>query len=368
VNRARALWRLLRASVHRHRVRIRLALRVTTAATLALAIAQALGLPLPLWVVLTAVIVSQLSVGRSLKSAVDYLLGTLGGAVYGGAIAVFVPHSHELALMAVLALAVAPLAVVASLYPRLAVAPITAIIVLLVPTMTQSTPLASALDRVLEVVVGGSVGFAVSFLLLPTRAQQQAADAAARTLEQMARVLLSLLAEVTGGLKTEDLHRLQDGIGRSLVELGTIAAEAEHERSARLAIEADTGPLLRTLLRLRHDLVLIGRTAQLPLPEPLQSRLAPAITRLAGAAAEYLGACASELRARRPAPALLPVATHFEAYGTEVVAIRAQGLTRALQADAAERFFALGFALEQLRQNFKDLERCVTDWAATSTR
>jgi hypothetical protein len=39
-----------------------------------------------------------------------------------------------------------------------------------------------------------------------------------------------------------------------------------------------------------------------------------------------------------------------------------------VQADAAERFFALGFALEQLRQNFKDLERCVTDWAATSTR
>ena len=367
MNRARALWRLLRASLRRHRIRITLALRVTTAATLALAIAQGLALPLPLWAVLTAVIVTHMSVGRSLKSAVDYLIGTLGGALYGGAIAVFVPHSHELALLAVLALAVAPLAVLAAFYPSLAVAPITAIIVLLVPTMTQSTPLASALDRVLEVVVGGSVGFAVSFLLLPTRAQQQAAEAAARTLEQMARVLRTLLAEFSEGLNTEELHRLQDGIGRSLVELGALAAEAEHERSARLVVEANTGPLLRTLLRLRHDLVSIGRTAQLPLPEPLRSRLAPAGARLAGAAAEYLAACASELRARRPAPALLPVAALFDAYNAQIVAVREQGLTRALHADAAERFFALGFALEQLRQNFKDLQRCVTDWAAKST-
>jgi len=31
--------------------------------------------------------------------------------------------------------------------------------------------------------------------------------------------------------------------------------------------------------------------------------------------------------------------------------------------DVAERFFALGFSLEQMRQNLKDLERCVTNWA-----
>jgi len=30
--------------------------------------------------------------------------------------------------------------------------------------------------------------------------------------------------------------------------------------------------------------------------------------------------------------------------------------------DVAECFFALGFSLEQMRQNLKDLERCVADW------
>ena len=65
---------------------------------------------------------------------------------------------------------------------------------------------------------------------------------------------------------------------------------------------------------------------------------------------------------------MLSLAAVFDAFSADVVAIRKQGRTRTLSADAAERFFALGFALEQMRQNFRDLQRCVTDWAAVSTR
>ena len=58
------------------------------AALVALALAQLLHMPLPLWAVITAMIVTQMSVGRSLKASFDYLIGTLGGAIYGGAVAV----------------------------------------------------------------------------------------------------------------------------------------------------------------------------------------------------------------------------------------------------------------------------------------
>jgi uncharacterized membrane protein YccC len=365
---SRTIWRLARAWLRRYRVRITLALRVTLAAVATLAVAQWLKLPLPLWAVLTAVLVTQMSVGRSLKSAMDYLIGTLGGALYGGAIGVLVPHYHELSLLAVLALAVAPLAGVSTFYPALSAAPITAIIVLLIPTMTQATPLASALDRVLEVLVGASIGFAVSFLLLPSRAHEQAIGAAARTLEQMARVLRALLSGGSEARDNDELHRLQDGLGRSLVELSTIAAEAEHERSARLAAGPDTGPLLRMLLRLRHDLIIVGRTAQVPLPEPLPSRLRPILQSVVDAAGEYLVACAAALRRRQQAPCSAGLIGAFDRYHAEVVAIREQGLTRVLGADAAERFFALGFGLEQMRQNVRDLERCVTEWAEAPRR
>jgi hypothetical protein len=52
----------------------------------------------------------------------------------------------------------------------------------------------------------------------------------------------------------------------------------------------------------------------------------------------------------------------FDAFLAELTAIRARNLTRELSADAAERFFALGFALEQLRHNLRDLRRCVSEW------
>ena len=63
-----------------------------------------------------------------------------------------------------------------------------------------------------------------------------------------------LLSGLTGGRDDETLHRLQDGIGTALAGLTAIGAEAERERAARLTSGSDTGPLLRTVLRLRHDL------------------------------------------------------------------------------------------------------------------
>ena len=61
--RARRLLGLLRS----RKAQLALAVRVTVAAVVAYAIAIALHLMLPLWAVLTSLIVTQLSVGRSLK-------------------------------------------------------------------------------------------------------------------------------------------------------------------------------------------------------------------------------------------------------------------------------------------------------------
>jgi uncharacterized membrane protein YccC len=158
LNRSVSLWRLLRGWLNRRRVQLGFALRLTVAAMLSLAVAQSAGLGLPLWAVLTAVVVTQASVGASLRATIDYLIGTLGGAVYGGIIAVLFPHASEWKPLALLAIAVTPLALIAAIRPSLRVAPITAIIVLLVPAFTQAVPLASAIDRVLEVAVGGHRG------------------------------------------------------------------------------------------------------------------------------------------------------------------------------------------------------------------
>src|SRR5580658_9731466 len=174
------------ARLQSRKVEMGLGVRVTVAAMGALVIALAFGLKLPLWAVLTSLIVTQMSVGRSLKATRDYLVGTIGGAIYGAAVAVLIPHSGEGALLAVLVLAVAPLAFIAAINPSLNVATVTAIIVLLLPIMNHADVLDSAIDRVLEVTVGALTGLLVSFVVLPSRAHSQVRANSAKVLELMA--------------------------------------------------------------------------------------------------------------------------------------------------------------------------------------
>src|SRR6266404_918351 len=88
-----AFLKRLSAHMQSRKAQLALALRVTVAAVGAFAIASALHLVLPLWAVLTSLIVTQMSVGRSLKATRDYMFSTLGGAIYGGAVAVLIPRS-----------------------------------------------------------------------------------------------------------------------------------------------------------------------------------------------------------------------------------------------------------------------------------
>jgi hypothetical protein len=358
-----AFFKSMAARVWSRKVELGQGVRVTVGAMGALAIALALGLKLPLWAVLTSIIVTQMSVGRSLKTTRDYMIGTLGGAVYGAAVAILIPHSGEGALLAVLVLAVAPLAFISAINPSLNAATITAIIVLLLPVMNHGDVLDSAIDRVLEVTVGAVTGLLVSFLVLPSRAHSLIRASAPRVLELLAAALDQLLSGLTRGRDNDALHALQDGIGTALTALNVIGAEAERERAAHLSSGPDTGPLLRTVLRLRHDLVMIGRASVLPLPAELQRPLVLPLKRVSDAIVEYLNAAAASLRMGTLPPAIAPVQDALRTYAAAVAVVRSEGLIRGVAGDVAERFFALGFSLEQMRRNLKDLERCVAAWA-----
>jgi hypothetical protein len=349
------------------KIQLALAVRIAVAAVAAYVVAVALHLMLPLWAVLTSLIVSQMSVGRSLKATRDYMLGTIGGAIYGGAIAVLIPHSGEGGLLALLVLAVTPLAFIAASNPSLNSATVTAVIVLLVPTMHQgANPLDSAFDRVLEVTVGALTGLLVSFVVLPSRAVSQIRVNAAALLELLAAAFAELLAGLTRGLDNDALHRIQDGIGAAVTGLHATGAEAERERSAHLSSGPDTGPLLRTILRLRHDVVMIGRASGVPLPANVQVRLARPLSDVSKAIVGFMRAVAASLRSGGGKVDIQSVDAALQAYAAEVAAVRSAGLIRGLPGDAAERFFALGFSLEQMRQNLNDLDRCHDEWCANA--
>jgi len=350
------------------RAELALTLRVTISAVATLAASHILHLRIPLWAVLTAVILTQLSVGRSLRATIDYFIGTVGAAVFAGAVGALHPGTGELALATGLAVAVAPATLLAAINPRFSAAPFTAVLVFLAPTITQASPIESALERLFEVAVGGSIGLMVSLLVLPARAHDLAIAAAAHMLQLMARLQPGLFGKFTQTLDQGPLLHLQDSIGKALLRLETTFVEARQERMARLSSEPDQGPLVRTMLRLRHDLVIVWRAALEPLPEPFNVQLGPCLTSVGAAMADHLDACARALLARRGPPSKEAVMAAIDRYGAEMAKLREGGFTRALPAHAVEHVFAIGFALDQIRHHLADLDRCVSELAAPGRR
>jgi hypothetical protein len=187
-------------------------------------------------------------------------------------------------------------------------------------------------------------------------------------LQQLARELPEILAGFTRTLDPAENSRVQNDIGRAVTDFQQITAEAEHEQIVSFVVQPNPGPLSRTMLRLRHDLVIIGRAAAAPLPDFLHERLGPPLHRVGDAASDFLNKSADALGRRDPPPPLDGFETALAAYSAAVEAVRSAGLTQPLTASEVEPIFTVGFALEQLHQNFIDLRRCVQDYARRQRR
>jgi uncharacterized membrane protein YccC len=360
-----SLWNEVRDRVRAFRPQLRLCLRATVAALVALAIGSSLNFPLHgSWMVLTAVVVTQVSVGGSLRASLDYILGTLAGAVYAAAVGVLVPHATALGQAVALTLAVAPLALAAALRPSFRVAPFSAVLVLLIGGEFGESPVMSAVVRVLEVALGGAVAAGVSILVFPERAHKLGIEAASRILRDTADLLPAVLSAFTQNADLDGIRRRQSDLGRALGAFGELAAEAKRERMVSFTRDVDPAPLSRTLLRLRHTLVILIRVVAEPLPGAVAERLAPRLERFGREGSQFLLSCADELSHRKAPPSLEPLDTALKACDSEIDALQREGLTRALSTAEVKRLFALGFALEQFFQNAGDLARRIQEYSA----
>ena len=348
----------LRSARERRRGELRHAVRVTVAALIAYGIGETLALPQAYWAVFTAVLVSQASVGGSVKAAADWLMGTLGGGAYAAAVTTLVPETDPVTKAAALAVALLPLAFLAAVRPTFRFAPVTGVIIILIAPVTQLSPLEAATNRLGEICVGGFIGLIVSLFVLPARASQMLNVAAARTLAALADIL-PLVGEFGREHQAEvfdaEYQRVHDVALDELIKLELAVDEAKRERSSFLSGAPDPEPIIRGLRRLRADIIMVGRATAARFPEEYHGRLAPALTAALEAVRVYFLEIARRLEMREAAPDLAPVAAAIAGYAREVDAVREQGLTRALTGDVVGRTFAVGFALEQLAANLKDL-------------
>jgi uncharacterized membrane protein YccC len=340
--------------LHRRAAELRLGVRITVAGLLTLAIAEWLALPQGYWAVFTALIVTQGSVGGSLTASRARLIGTLGGAVFGALVATLIPHRSLFGFVAVFALTLAPLALIAAIYPRYRIAPVTGAILLL-SSAAQMGPVEAAAYRILEIALGCVVGLAVSLLILPARAHRLTLQAVGRVLDLLARLVEAQLGAMLGQVGPGDAARLNNEIRRALAQVESAAGEARHERIGYLADAGDLEPVVRTLRRLRNDLVMVGRAAAAPQTEPLRERLSPALRAVSEATGRLMRETGDALATGRMPPPLDPMAAALDSYAAAVAAVRRDGITHALPDEAVAGLFALGFALDQVRRDFEEL-------------
>jgi len=351
-----------------HRSQLRFCVRVTVAAILALLIAQFFTLPLHgLWVVLTATVVSQMSVGGSVRASVEYVVGTFGGAAYAGLIGLLIPHNAVASQAGVLAITIAPLAFAAALNANFRVAPFSAVLVLLISAQLGEGPIESAVIRLLEVALGGAVAVIVSLLVIPVSADRLVREAAAAALNEMANDVSAILAGLFQSVDRIEIAAMQNRIGSRVTALQDAVAEMESERPVTFTAVPDPGPLPRTLLRLRHDIVIMGRACAEQLPPQLGEEIRPRVDGVAETVSNYLRGCGRALTARRAAPPLDPVQAVLGAFTSDLAARRHDDLAQ-MSAGQLETIFALGFAFDQLQRDVTDLARCVRDWAAAPKR
>jgi uncharacterized membrane protein YccC len=230
----------LRARWAAARPRLRYGVRATVVALVAFWLGSVSDLPLHgIWVVLTAIVVTQMSAGGSVRASIEYMVGTLAGAIYAGVLGVALPHATPLALAGVLALTIAPLAVASAASPSFRAAPFSAVLVLLIAGQIGEGPVGSALLRVGEVALGAVIAVVVSFIVFPERAHSLAIETAVRILREMARVLPLLVRGCLHKLDPGDIRRVQDELGAAIASLQAITADASSERLLRFAADPD---------------------------------------------------------------------------------------------------------------------------------
>jgi uncharacterized membrane protein YccC len=354
-------WQLAQTWLVRHHIELGLSLRMTVAGLLSFALAHLFAVSQTYWAVLTAVIVTQASIGGSLKATLDRLVSTLGGAGWGAAVTLAIPHSGVLSTELALVAALIPLSLVVAFRPSYRVAPVTAAIVLLGHLGSESV-LDAAFDRVFEIALGSAVALAVALAVSSARAHTALYAAAGDALAPMAEEIALLLAGVATPRDPAAVLALNDRIRAAIERAATTSDEAARERRSYLSDAPDPEPLVRNLRRLSHDLVMIARALAMPLPEPLRDQLSEPVMMLGAGLAARMIAIRDALAAR-DAPPADPSATPFAAFSEAMGAVRREGLTRALPDADVERVFGLLFGIDELRRNLDELAARVAELA-----
>ncbi|GBD50766.1 FUSC family protein [Methylopila sp. Yamaguchi] len=332
----------------RHAADLKFAAKVAVASASAFVAATLLSLPQGYWSVISALIVVQTSVGGTVAAAQERAVGTVVGAIVGGAAGFLHPQSL-VATSVVLTATVALLAFAAAGRPMLRLAPITAAI-LLVATANQSGALVVAAERVAEVLLGCAIGVATTLIVFPAHVDRDLAREARGVAKDIAALLRGAPTRRRGPEGAHALLGAQDAIRRKLAALEKTVADARRAPGARSGAEGRAA-LARTLWRVRNDAVAVERALNAA-PDVTRRLVGPLADAVILAAADMLDSVAAgrDVTVERD-----EAEARLAALDDAVAHLRDGETVRLIDVAAAVPTMGLVFALRNLVGNLADL-------------
>jgi uncharacterized membrane protein YccC len=321
-------------------------LKTALAAALAMAAYRALHLPHGYWAPISAIIVMQSNLGRSIHASSNRLLGTIAGAAIA-TVVLWIGGSNVVTLAIAVGLTVWLLALV-KLQESVRLGGVTAAIVMLI---SEGSAWRTGMSRFIDVALGVVIALIVS-VAWPSRARTQLREALFQTFAELAQLFEGASACCLGkGCEDSRIDALRSqAVDRSRRNAELVRDLRREPAGAGLVL----GLLQESAERIRGHLFAIDNAARSMQHDTLALDIRAELEELFTAIAGCFSILEEDL-SRHAGPTPSPdLDASLERLEERFAAMRAAGVTRTHDLDETLRFFAL---LHRLRQLVPELQR-----------
>ncbi|HTW32741.1 MAG TPA: FUSC family protein [Candidatus Sulfotelmatobacter sp.] len=312
-------------------------------------------LPQGYWAVITALVVTQVTLGASWKPALYRTIGSTAGAL------------AAMLLMVIFGLGTFRVGIVlfllASLFgfltvrhPAFSAAGFTAAIVLLLGRI-EGTPVHTGWLRVLYTLLGSFVAFAVGALIWPVRAREGLRKKIANILDGAGVLYRAVTASALQGVDNEQqvreldrqLHDLRRGITQQMDEARSELAFSRFNQGAYQEFVDLSDQVRRRLTAMAED-------RSLYMHAQVDYSMVPSLPKLVQETATAFQSLAKAVCNPGTAVATAELEASLGALDADLAALRAQRSTTPLTLDRMLPFWALVFNLREVAQELQNLE------------
>lgn len=333
----------------------RVSVQTTAAVLLAFGATLFMGRENMTWGVFSALFVVQATVGGTLRSGMERILGAILGAAIGVA-AVLLPMDGLQGTTVSLLLGVSVMSLVAARWPKFAYGLVTMTIIIVAPDFYV---VEGALEKLVAIAIGSACGVVAAAAVFPVSARRRA------------EYHLSQALRACGRLQAEYVRRLVDNeddsdaadteVAYALSRARDMSIQARSERTPMAKPDGSYPELLNEVERFRYTLTLIDRFSDARLCDGLHEACS-GLDVLCGEVNKQIDHLADAIVARKPCEPVPEVKACFEQLCCDVdQAVQDSDLT---QPDR-ERLIAVKEAYAAMVQNLMRLcERVTAQYGA----